>query len=217
MAFPDNFRTLEGFKTSNGVTNGFLARSGCPEQLITEERRQELLSMGFKVILDLRRTEEVERKKSGYEGFEYKNIPLINTPYKVKSELPLRGAEYYNRCVSEKDNVSQIFKFLANSKNGIIYHCAGGKSRTGVITALLFSLLGVKDDEIINDYCRSYLELYDETVYKEKSPLGEIDIKNFLKLIRQNFENVENFLKFTGVTDEEIRRLKQKVVTKAPP
>jgi len=217
MANPDNFRTLEGFKTPDGVTNGFFARSGRPEQPISEERKQELLSMGFKIILDLRRLEEVNAKKTGYQGFEYKNITLINTPYKVKSELPLRGEEYYNRCITEKNNLSQIFKFLANSKNGIIYHCAGGKSRTGVITALLLSLLGVKDDEIIKDYCRSYLELYDEAVYKEKSPLGEIDIKNFLKLIRQNFKNVENFLKFTGVTDEEIALIKEKVVTKAPP
>lgn len=217
MANPDNFRTLEGFKTPDGVTNGFLARSGRPEEPITEERRRELKKMGFKIILDIRRLEEVSARKTGYQGFEYKNIPLINTPYKVKSELPLRGEEYYKRCISEKDNVARIFKFLANSKTGIIYHCAGGKSRTGVITALLLSSLGVKDDEIIKDYCRSFLELYDEAVYKEKSPLGEIDIKNFLKLIRQNFGNVENFLKFTGVTDEEIKRLKQKVVTKAPP
>ena len=217
MGNPDNFRILEGFKTPDGVTNGFFARSGRPEEPITEERRRELLSMGFKIILDIRRLEEVSAKETGYQGFEYKHLPLIDTPYKVKSELPLRGEEYYKRCISEKDNVANIFRFLANSKTGIIYHCAGGKSRTGVITALLLSLLGVKDDEIIKDYCRSFLELYDETVYKEKAPLGEIDIKNFLKLIYQNFENVEEFLKFTGVTDKELASIKEKVVTKAPP
>ena len=37
----------------------------------------------------------------------------------------------------------------------VAYHCAVGKDRTGLVTALLLSSLGVPDDAIVADYVRS--------------------------------------------------------------
>ncbi|OLT16107.1 hypothetical protein BJF78_15260 [Pseudonocardia sp. CNS-139] len=37
----------------------------------------------------------------------------------------------------------------------VLLHCAAGKDRTGLVTALLLRLLGVDDDEIVADYLRS--------------------------------------------------------------
>ena len=211
MAYSNNFRTLEGFKTPYGITGSKFARSACPEEMTTEFK-EELISKGYKTVLDMRRNEEVARKKSGYSDFNYMHIPLIDTKYTVKSELPLRGKEYYRRCLREKENLAKIFRFLANCETGVIYHCAGGKSRTGVVTALLLSLVKVSEAEIVADYCRSYLELYGQTVYNEKAPLGERDITLFLTLVYNNFLSIENFLKYTGVTAAEIQKIKKRLI-----
>ena len=212
MDFSDNFRKLCGFSTESGnVTGNFFIRSASPITL-SEERKEFLVNEKVQHILDLRRAEEVLKKPSLYaklNGCEYINIPLIKTPYKVKSEQPLRGLEYYNRIISEKENVCLIFKYLANAKGKVIYHCAGGKSRTGVITALLLLLAGVDEEQIVQDYCRSYLELYDENVYNQKFELGKKDVKNFLDFIRKEFNNAECFFEYIGMTYEEICRLKK--------
>ena len=42
-----------------------------------------------------------------------------------------------------------------------IYHCAGGKDRTGVISALLLGIAGVPDEVIAEDYALSARYLMD--------------------------------------------------------
>src|SRR5436190_2005958 len=39
----------------------------------------------------------------------------------------------------------------------LVFHCAAGKDRTGVVAALTLSLLGVSDDDIATDYSLSRL------------------------------------------------------------
>ena len=37
----------------------------------------------------------------------------------------------------------------------MVVHCAAGKDRTGIVSALLLSLAGVPDDEVVADYALS--------------------------------------------------------------
>jgi protein-tyrosine phosphatase len=40
----------------------------------------------------------------------------------------------------------------ANNKGGLLFHCAVGRDRTGLIALLLLALAGAKPDEIVADY-----------------------------------------------------------------
>lgn len=53
-------------------------------------------------------------------------------------------------------------KILANSEYGAIYHCAVGKDRTGVISALLLLLAGMETEGILCDYEASWDNLKNE-------------------------------------------------------
>ncbi len=52
----------------------------------------------------------------------------------------------------------------------MIYHCAGGKDRTGVISALLLSIAGVPEEVIAEDYALSSRYLMDRYFAEQASP-----------------------------------------------
>lgn len=65
-----------------------------------------------------------------------------------------RPAEFYIRGVRENaDSYREAFELLADADNyPVLYHCAAGTDRTGVMSALLLSLLGVQRNVIIADF-----------------------------------------------------------------
>lgn len=61
---------------------------------------------------------------------------------------------------------------IANAAPGcVVFHCAGGKDRTGLLALVLLSLVGVTPDEIIADYLLTYDRMkqrYDELGYRDQ-------------------------------------------------
>src|SRR5206468_8651090 len=54
------------------------------------------------------------------------------------------------------ENVAAAIRAVANApEGGVVIHCAGGKDRTGLLTAFLLHLAGVGTDEIAADYALS--------------------------------------------------------------
>ena len=52
--------------------------------------------------------------------------------------------------------VGRCLRLLADASTApVVFHCAAGKDRTGVLAMLTLSLLGVGDDPIADDYARS--------------------------------------------------------------
>ena len=52
-------------------------------------------------------------------------------------------------------NIKNILEKIAIAENGVLFHCSAGKDRTGVITAIIYMLCDVLENEIINDYMLS--------------------------------------------------------------
>lgn len=66
-------------------------------------------------------------------------------------------SQVYLRIIKDtycQDLVRQIFNVLLSNDDGgcTFYHCAGGKDRTGVVSALILSALGVSWDKCMEDY-----------------------------------------------------------------
>jgi protein-tyrosine phosphatase len=54
---------------------------------------------------------------------------------------------------------ARTFKLIETSKKPVLIHCTAGKDRTGVMTAILLTTLGVSKKDIYGDYLRSNAEL----------------------------------------------------------
>ncbi len=51
-----------------------------------------------------------------------------------------------------KESFKRFFELLADSSGATLFHCHEGKDRTGILTALYLGVLGVSEDDIIDDY-----------------------------------------------------------------
>ena len=116
----------------------------------------------IKTIIDLRMEEEVNKEKD-QEISDIKNIhiPLVTSNnmalayQKAKSEnREMNMSDIYEVFVSRntKDSWTKIFDALITEDCGILLHCTQGKDRTGVVVAMILSLLGVDKDTIYDDY-----------------------------------------------------------------
>jgi protein tyrosine/serine phosphatase len=52
----------------------------------------------------------------------------------------------------DRAQVAEAFIVLASAPTAVLFHCVGGKDRTGVLAALLLRLVGVSMDDIETDY-----------------------------------------------------------------
>jgi protein tyrosine/serine phosphatase len=68
---------------------------------------------------------------------------------------PNMGELYFLMLTAAREPIVQVVKLLADFESPAVFHCAAGKDRTGVISALLLSLLGIPEETIVADYAFS--------------------------------------------------------------
>ena len=74
-------------------------------------------------------------------------------------ELPDMGALYVTMLREGTDAFAACLRLVGDLPQGesLLYRCTEGKDRTGVLSALLLSLLGATPDQIMADYLRTNL------------------------------------------------------------
>ena len=105
--------------------------------------------------------------------------------------------------------IIEVLKLLANAENHPVgMYCTAGKDRTGLITMLTLSVLGVSDDEILADYVlsdKAYSEINDKKAMVASLKQVDVDPEIFLRAkpqvmkdtmayIRSNFGSINNYL-----------------------
>jgi protein tyrosine/serine phosphatase len=109
------------------------------------------------------------------------------------------------------------------SRHPVVFHCTAGKDRTGMITAIILSFLGVSDEEIIQDYSLSanvYAEMNDHKAMVGALSQRNLDPKTFLgappqvmkdtlDAIREDYGSVENYMTWIGFGPEKQAKLKK--------
>lgn len=255
-----NIRDLGGCKTFDDkeVRKGVLVRSGRLNNLCNEDA-DFLKSYGIDTIIDLR--EEQEKKEcpdKNIDGFQYVECPLPSieeTDYhenlkekyiltESKEEKSFYLNEYLS-CISMEEmyvniltksesikNLKRIFTILLDSNtHGVLFHCTSGKDRTGVVAALILLTLGVKLEDIQDDYYTSALakfsetEFYAQSLRKQRYTDAVIDemryyngvgmniAKMLLDDILNQYESVESYLfEELGVSADNLCELREKYV-----
>lgn len=159
-----NFRDI----TCLNIKRGLLYRGESLFRLSKKDQKLFKNEYKIKVVVDLRTTQEHNDKKNKViEGIKYIHLPLI-TMEEMGASSEKEGKQnviknhklpdiydYYRRLVSIKrrDSWSQIFDLLAKNDSGPIYfHCTVGKDRTGIVSAMILTLLGIDKETIYKDY-----------------------------------------------------------------
>lgn len=159
-----NFRDVGGFVCQDGsvVRCGRVYRADALHCLVAADVAK-LDELGIAGVFDLRSDEELRKDGVGVfaETHNHVHVPLVAvTLSPFDADIDWRAIDLQQRYVEMLEvggaAIRTIFEALAGPESRpLVFHCTGGKDRTGVVAALLLRTLGVDDEEIVADYSRS--------------------------------------------------------------
>ncbi|KPF81128.1 hypothetical protein IP78_05650 [Brevundimonas sp. AAP58] len=161
-----NLRDLGGLPAREGqvVRRGQLFRSAALSSL-TETEIATLRALDLKLVVDLRSTRErlhrpsllpVETWARDYDNSEADLIRALREPGATAHEIRGRMSKTYADLIEEQaESISTLLRQIAQGRVPILFHCAAGKDRTGVVAALILTLLGVDRKDVEADYLHS--------------------------------------------------------------
>jgi protein tyrosine/serine phosphatase len=233
-----NFRDLGGYQAADGRTVrwGQLYRSDGLHRL-TEGDFEGFAALGVHTVLDLRRPDELEADGRVAEslGLDYHNVnfhadlwPQHNLgPDEMPRYLADRYAEMAEGGLTGRNGVAASLRLIAASHAApLVFHCAAGKDRTGVLAGLTLSLVGVSDDDIAADYA---LSEESERRFREwrrslsadgseeaghapvwlLNPCPQEAMHLFLTELRERYDSAEAYVRRAGITHVEVEKLRE--------
>ncbi|KAJ1988397.1 hypothetical protein H4R33_002438 [Dimargaris cristalligena] len=121
-------------------------------------------------------------------------------------------------CYSGKE-IARAIKIFSNLDNyPILVHCSHGKDRTGIIIALLLSLLGVDDRLIVDDYAKTREGMKDklDEVKSDMRGTGMPDsfadappeaMRETMKHLRRIYRSTSYYLELIGISQRRQQRI----------
>ncbi len=155
-----NLRDLGGYSTADGrvTRTGILFRSEAFFRLSASSRNDLFQSLHLNTIIDLR--SQQERQDQGYveisDGQRLLHLPLLDVS--VDSDLNREQPDYLAKVyrailVSRPRSLREAIATIVDPDNWpLLFHCAAGKDRTGIVAMLTLSLAHVPNDLIAADY-----------------------------------------------------------------
>lgn len=164
----DNFRDVAGIDTAYTTTYNGEMRSGVFYRsnalTPTGNDLSTLNSLAISTVIDVRAPAEVAAQVDTLPaGSRYVNIDLIGnsgafvinlskmTVSDVDTMMEAGEREFVTSDYA-RQGLGDVFRELANADEAALYHCTAGKDRTGWISAVLQSIAGVSQADIIANY-----------------------------------------------------------------
>jgi len=174
-----NFRDIGGYEGVDGRTVrwGRYFRAGRQDRM-TENDLARVKELGIATQIDLRKPEEIQESGRGpleSMGARYEVHPVIPAGGSIKLNrdvgVAISGGRYLGYLKFDSSPIRNIFERLANTdRYPVVVHCTAGKDRTGVITALTLSLLGVDRTIIEEDYILTNRDVMRQIDWIENGP-----------------------------------------------
>lgn len=213
-----NVRDLGGYATPNGMTAwGRVFRSG---RLFdpTEQDLKRLKALCIHTVIDLRTDYEIaDHPDVKLEGVHHQQVDFLDFLNNVYQPMAL--AEMYEAILMKATgSIRRALELVAQGLEGgqaVLFHCAVGKDRTGILAALLLLLCGVDRTDIIADYqtSRTYLEAFLHEEFPEGTDLNlpgyqslPGTISSLLDLVEQR-GGVRGYLAEIGLSDTVMDKL----------
>ena len=230
-----NFRDLGGYPTADGrrVRWRRVYRSDALHRLSPADVARLRGELGLETIVDLRSTNELRNEGRGpleAEPMRFHHLPLFDGQA-ARAEgwaaLETLADRYVLLAEFAKAPIARVVTVIAEAEGAAVYHCAAGKDRTGVMSAILLGLLGVPDEIVVADYAATKENL-DAIIERLMSSEGyqtmlaalpadtmhaEADTMiAFLAGIRTRYGSMEAYARDAGVAEATIDRLRSRLL-----
>lgn len=216
-----NTRELGGYRTAGGAYTGCGRLIRSDMQKYPSERDIAYLSeKRINTIIDMRGKNDVGKAPSPFsqmESFHYYNVPIEEGSGIPESVEAVPGS--YMK-IAAAANMAEVYRRIAHAPEGVLFHCSAGKDRTGVVSAVLLLLAGVRDEDIIENYMLTKVCNQERFALLHRN-FPEIDMNivipreaymiRFLELFRETYGSAETYLETIGVTAEEIQMIREKL------
>jgi protein-tyrosine phosphatase len=156
-----NFRDLGGHPTPHGrVRTGRVYRSDSLAHVDDTDVEHLVGERGIRTVVDLRGGVEVDAYPNDPmrdAGAVIHHVPLFDPAQPPPEDFDWHSttlADLYRFILTNAGpQFVEVLQLIAEPANHpLVFHCAAGKDRTGLIAAMVLSLLEVDDDEIVDDY-----------------------------------------------------------------
>lgn len=231
-----NCRDLGGYETTDRrrVRWGVVYRSGSLHRLTIVDL-ESANQLGLRTVIDLRSSAELERS-GRFSGIA---VAFHHTPLFEEDSLPFKWAEpddpepppgedYLAIAENGASTLAVAFDIIAECEYPVVFHCAAGKDRTGILAGLLLSALGVSDETIVRDYeltNRSLAAHLSWAKVNDPKEAAEIAarpawllrssgpvIKAFLESLRRRHGSIDRYLNGLGVKKQTLDTLRVRLL-----
>ena len=224
-----NFRDLGGYEAGGSRTRWrtLFRADGLGD--LTETDLSVLRGFGIRTVIDLRSGSELERGRFDVEAHPatFHHLPFID-------ELPdaqdfdrrpgLLGSQYLEIVRDAGGQILAALEVLASPDAlPAVFHCTAGKDRTGVLSAIVLSLLGVDEPTVVADYALSgeaMLRLRAKLIAKYpegRETLENIDevfsadpaqMEQLLDHVQEQYGSVDAYVEGLGASPDLVERLR---------
>ncbi len=174
-----NFRDIGGYQGSDGRTVRWRRyfRAGRQDRMTPADLTR-AGDLAIATQIDLRRPDEIRDQGRGplqTLGARYEGLALIPEGGSQRLDksvgVGISGHRYLRYLDFEAAPWRRVFELLADAqRHPVLIHCTAGKDRTGVITALTLSLLGVDRSVIEEDYALTNRDVPRQVDFVEQGP-----------------------------------------------
>jgi protein-tyrosine phosphatase len=231
-----NFRDLGGYETADGrqVRWGAVYRSDALHRL-TDRDLNLARELGLRTVIDLRSSRELgdEGRFAHAHDVAYHHLPVFEhdgrPPPAPDEPAPLPGEDYVAMATSGRDSIATALRVIAEGDYAVVFHCAAGKDRTGIVAALVLSSLGVPDEAIAADYHLSepagsaWRAWADEHEPERAAEVANFPpwahhapmpvIAAFLRILRERHGSIDGYLADAGVEHDVLDALRGRLLT----
>jgi protein-tyrosine phosphatase len=138
---------------------GALVRSGTVDRL-TPAGWEALRAHGVRTIIDLRNVDERADALGAPAGVEVIHVSLDRLEEDPEfwhdwMNGPQFATPLYYRPFMERfpDRIERVLDAVEQAQpGGVLFHCVGGRDRTGLVAIVLLAIAGVRADVIADDY-----------------------------------------------------------------
>jgi protein tyrosine/serine phosphatase len=217
-----NVRDLGGFTTPAGTTAlGVFVRADNARKLTSAGWRA-ASEYGIRTVLDLRSEPECAADPPAHPDFDHRRLSLFDHfdgDAEYRADVLARAASldntekhrllYREALDLDAARFAEAIGVLAEADGGVLFHCAGGKDRTGVLAALLLRLVGVAVDDVEADYVASQARLKrgpDAHLHDGSTPPHVID--RVLAELEARHGTAATYLLEAGASSEQLERIR---------
>lgn len=227
-----NVRDLGGIPIEGGgeTRPGVFVRADNVRRL-TENGRTALAAHGVARVVDLRWTEERALDPEQDLAVDVVHVSLLgdlDPEYEDDLEAYMAaddpagywGASYVSMLEDYPEQFAAALAAIAHADGTVVFHCAGGKDRTGLIAALLLRLAGVSVEDVALDYSLTRVDpgwrdaAGDERerarrTFMQNTPAEAM--RTALEHLERRYGGAEGYLRACGLDEARIARLRSRL------